>query len=185
MNIQKSELMERICRAAFGAGGACILAMLALTLVNIALRAGAGITLRYAAELSGCLCAAGVGLCLPLTQLRGGHVEAGLLEERLPRRWRGVQRFILALLCAVFLGAGAKEVFDLGFFVEEMGERIDGLDMGYGVFVLTLGAGCLLQAATLLARPLRTMAGLLRGASARGEGAEAHEACIRTAEEAS
>ncbi len=80
MKNQKN-ILESMSRAAFAAGCACIVAMLVLTLINIALRACLGISLRYAAELSGCLCAAGAGLCLPLTQLRGGHIEAGLLES--------------------------------------------------------------------------------------------------------
>lgn len=164
MKNQKN-ILESTSRAAFAAGCACIVAMLALTLANIALRACLGISLRYAAELSGCLCAAGAGLCLPLTQLRGG-----LMEERLPRRWRAFQRFVPALICVVFLGAAGGELFGLGFFVEEMGERIDGLNMGYGGFIMVLGAGCLLQAAALLAGPLRSLKGLLRGSrSGAGE----------------
>ena len=61
MKNQKN-ILESMSRAAFAAGCACIVAMLVLTLINIALRACLGISLRYAAELSGCLCAAGAGL---------------------------------------------------------------------------------------------------------------------------
>lgn len=185
MKNQKN-ILESASRAAFAAGCACIVAMLVLTLVNITLRACLESSLRYAAELSGCLCAAGAGLCLPLTQLRGGHIEAGLMEERLPRRWRTFQRFVLALICVVFLGAAGGELFGLGFFVEEMGERIDGLNMGYGAFIMALGAGCLLQATALLAGPLRSLRGLLCGNSSGAGETEVHlETCARQAEEAS
>ncbi len=183
MKNQKN-ILESISRAAFAAGCACIIAMLVLTLVNIALRACLDSSLRYAAELSGYLCAAGVALCLPLTQLRGGHIEAGLLEERLPRRWRAFQRFALALLCTAFLGAAAKELFELGLVVGEMGERIDGLNMGYGVFIMAMGVGCLLQTAALLVEPVRNMTVFLRGTSAVSGRAQP-EPCIRPTGEAS
>ncbi len=151
-------VLEKAARVMFVAGGALLLMMLALTLTNIGMRFFLGSSLRGAVEISGCLCAAGIGLCLPMAQMQGCHVAAGMAEERLPMLWRKVQAVLVMLVSAGLLLVAATEIVSLGLFVMEVDERIDGWDFSYYGLVFALAAGCAVQALAELA-PLAHAAG--------------------------
>lgn len=146
-------------RAMFGVGGLLLVLMLFLTLANILTRGLFGYSLRGVVEISGYLCAAAIGLSLPLAQIKGCHVAAGLLEERLPAGWIRAQRVLTALACVFFLGVVATEMTALGLFVLDVDERIDGWNFRYYGLVFALAAGCAVQALVLAAELVRALPG--------------------------
>ncbi len=152
-------ILLNTARAMFAAGGLLLAAMLTLTLTNIVARGLFGYSLRGVVEISGYMCAAAIGLSLPLAQIKGCHIAAGLLEERLPTGWIRIQRTLTALACVFFLGVTALEMASLGLFVLEVDERIDGWNFSYYGLVFALAAGCAGQALVLVAELLRALPG--------------------------
>lgn len=141
-------LTEQLALALFVTGGAMLLLVFGLALVNMAMRA-LGQPLRGMVEISGYLGAAAMGLCLPWVQRQAGHVEGGLLHQRLSRPCRLVQRSLTALASMVFMVVVTLELAELGWFVHEGMERIDGWDFGYAGLVGALALGCAVQALVL------------------------------------
>lgn len=144
-----NRLTDGLSRLLFGLGGILIAAMLALTLGNIILRL-CGLPLRGVIEISGYLGAAAIGLCLPRAQRTGSHIEAGMLNERLPRPVRRLCQALVLVLSIGFMLLAADEMIALGLFVHEMDERIDGWSFSYTPFVFALALGCAGQALVLV-----------------------------------
>lgn len=157
------KMTEQVALVLFVMGGALLLLIFGLAIVNMAMRA-VGQPLRGMVEISGYLGAAAMGLCLPWVQRQGGHVEGGLLHERLPRPCRLGQRVVTALVSMVFMVAVTLELTELGWFVHEGMERIDGWDFGYAGLVAALALGCATQALVLGCDTLKLL-GLPRGGS--------------------
>ena len=166
-----NRLLLNTARAMFAAGGVLLVLMLALTLTNIGARGLFDHSLRGVVEISGFLCAAAIGLSLPLAQIKGCHVTAGLLEERLPAAWIRAQQALTAAACVFFLGVAATEMVSLGLFVLDVDERIDGWNFSYYGLVFALAAGCVVQALVLMAELGRVLAGG-RSRAARAGGTE-------------
>lgn len=162
-----NRLLLNTARAMFAAGGVLLILMLALTLTNICARSFLHHSLRGVVEISGFLCAAAIGLSLPLAQVKGCHVAAGLLEERLPAAWIRAQQALTAAACVFFLGVAATEMLSLGLFVLEVDERVDGWNFSYYGLVFALAAGCIVQALVLLEELARVLAGRSESKAAR------------------
>lgn len=162
-----NRLLLDTSRAMFAAGGVLLALMLVITLTNILARGLFGYSFRGVVEISGFLCAAAIGLSLPLAQIRGCHVAAGLLEERLPAAWIRAQQALTAAACVFFLGVTATEMVSLGLFVLDVDERIDGWNFSYYGLVFALAAGCVVQALVLVAELIRLLSG--RGETRAGE----------------
>lgn len=128
------------------AGAAALAAMLLLICANIVLRpVGGGI--RGAAELGGYICALALGLSLPLSQLSGAHIEAGLRNRSLPRRARLILDMLTSLACAAILAAIAREIYEVALYSLDMGDYIDGFEFSCFPMALALALGLLLQGA--------------------------------------
>ena len=175
-----NRLLLSTARAMFAAGGVLLVLMLALTLTNIFTRGLLHHSLRGVVEISGFLCAAAIGLSLPLAQIRGCHVAAGLLEERLPAVWIRGQQMLTSAACVFFLGVTATEMVSLGLFVLEVDERVDGWNFSYYGLVFALAAGCVVQALVLLAEMARVLAG--RGEKRRARAGETESRLARPEE---
>ena len=146
--MRSADMTEKLARLLFMTGGSLVLVILALALGNMLLRA-LGEPLRGVVEISGYLGAAAMGLCLPYVQHRAGHIEGGLMHERLPRVCRRMQRPLTLAAATVFMGVLTWELADYGLFVHEGMERIDGWDFGYAGLVGAVALGCAVQALML------------------------------------
>lgn len=87
-------------------GGLCLVAMMALTCLDVVLRA-AGRPLEGAVELVAWLGAMVLALALPQTQARHGHVGLLTLVQRLPNRSSALLQTLAALGSLVLCGAAA------------------------------------------------------------------------------
>ena len=144
-----NRLTDKLARGLFALGGVLLLAILLLTLANITMRA-LGMPMRGVVEISGFLGAGAIGLCLPRAQRTGSHIEAGMLNERLPLSLRQGLQVCVSLLCLAFLLLAAWETLGLGIFVFEVEELIDGWSFSYYLLVFALAAGCAVQALVLI-----------------------------------
>jgi len=144
-----NRLTGRLSKGLFALGGVLLLVVLGLTLANIILRA-LGMPMRGVVEISGFLGAAAIGLCLPRAQRTGSHIEAGMLNDRLPRTARRVLQSGISLLCLVFMVIATVEMLGLGLFVLEVEELIDGWNFSYYGLVFALAAGCAVQALVMV-----------------------------------
>ena len=163
-----NRLTDRLAKGLFALGGILLLVILGLTLGNIILRA-LGMPMRGVVEISGFLGAAAIGLCLPRAQRTGSHIEAGMLNDRLPRTLRrGVQSGI-SLLCLGFMVLATVEMLGLGLFVLEVEELIDGWSFSYYGLVFALAAGCSAQALVMVDDMVQAFTALGGADDAAGE----------------
>ncbi len=128
------------------AGAAALAVMLLIICANIVLRPLGG-SIRGAAELGGYICALGLGLSLPLSQISGEHIGAGLWNRMLPKRMRLIMDALVNLACAALLAALAREIYGVAVYATEMGDYIDGFEFSYFPMALALALGLLLQGA--------------------------------------
>ncbi|MFI3271187.1 MAG: TRAP transporter small permease subunit [Pseudomonadota bacterium] len=138
-------LINTLTRIMLYAGGVLLLSIMALTLVNIVMR-GMGNGLRGGVEVSGFLGAAALGLCLPWVQKQGGHAMGGLLYEKLPTMVQRVHDVLVPLLCLLLTAAFTLELYEVGLFIYEGMEVVDGWNIPIVYFVAALTAGCAAQA---------------------------------------
>ncbi len=87
-------------------GGLCLVAMMALTCLDVVLRA-AGRPVEGAVELVAWLGALVLALALPQTQARHGHVGLLSLVQHLPRRASALVQTLAALGSLALCGAAA------------------------------------------------------------------------------
>ena len=144
-----NRVTDTVSRLLFALGGAVLVCILTLTLGNIILRLF-GMPVRGVIEISGYLGAAAVGLCLPRAQRTGSHIEAGMMNERLPVLPRRCLQLLTLLLSVAFMLMAASETYALGRFVREMDELIDGWGFSYDFLVFALALGCAVQALVLI-----------------------------------
>ncbi|MBU1273965.1 MAG: TRAP transporter small permease [Proteobacteria bacterium] len=94
-------------------GGACLVAMMALTCLDVVMRA-TGSPLEGAVELVAWLGALVLALALPQTQARHGHVGLLTLVQRLPRRSSAALQTLAALGSLTLCGAAAWQSWVYG-----------------------------------------------------------------------
>ena len=128
--------LRRITYAAAAIGGAAVLLMLVLVTANIVLRPFGG-TVRGVVEAGGCLCALGIGLCMPAAQMTGSHITAGLWLSALPRPAQSAQKGAGSLLCALLLFLVSRELFGVAEYALDTGEAIE----GFGISSCGMAAG--------------------------------------------
>lgn len=143
--LEKTEkILLKLSKLLAYAGAAALALILAVTCANILLRPFGG-TIRGAAELGGYLCALALGLCLPLSQMTGAHISAGLWNHRLPRALRLFMELLVSAACTAILVFAAREIYGVADYAMEMGEYIDGFEFSYFPMALALALGLLLQ----------------------------------------
>lgn len=129
-------MLRAACIAAAVGGCAVMLLMLCIICANIAIRPFGG-SIRGAQEISGYLCALGVGLCMPAAQLAGSHIKAGLWADKLPAFLQKLIESALNAACAATLALVAAELYSIGEMTLFMGEYIDGF--GFSYFTMAVG----------------------------------------------
>jgi TRAP-type C4-dicarboxylate transport system permease small subunit len=142
-------------------GGLCLVAMMALTCLDVVLRV-AGKPLEGAVELVAWLGALVLALALPQTQARQGHVGLMSLVKRLPRRPSLAVQILAALGSLALCGAAAWQCWVYAGQLAE-GHEISmtlGLPQHVLARVVSLGLGvtCLViagQAAALVKKAVR------------------------------
>lgn len=142
------------------AGGVLLLGIMVLTLVNIGMR-GMGNGLRGGVEVSGFLGAAAMGLCLPWVQKQRGHAEGGLLYDKLPKAVKQVHDVLVPLLCLALTVAFTRELYDLGVFIHEGMEVVDGWGIPIVYFVGALIVGCAMQCLVVMLEVLKAVLSVL------------------------
>lgn len=133
-----------LSRAMLYLGAILLLSIMALTLTNIGMRS-VGNGLRGGIEISGFLGAAALGLCLPWVQKQKGHAEGGLLYEKLPKAVRHIHDILVPFLSLALTMAFSYELYDLGLFIYEGMEVVDGWNIPIVYFVGALVLGCAVQ----------------------------------------
>ena len=141
--------LRRAAYACAAVGGAVMILMLALVTANMALRPFGG-TVRGIVEISGYLCALGIGLCMPAAQMAGSHITAGLWVSSLPRSLQAAQGGAGNLLCAGLLFLVGRELFDIAAYALDMGETIEGFDISCCVMAVGFGLGIALHGTLFL-----------------------------------
>jgi TRAP-type C4-dicarboxylate transport system permease small subunit len=136
-------------------GGAVMLVMLALVTANMVSRPFGG-TVRGTVEVSGYLCALGIGLCMPAAQMAGSHIAAGLWIASLPRPVQRIQGGAGNLLCAILLVFVGRELCDIAGYAFDLGEIIEGFGISHGGMAVGFACGIALHALMFLHAFLRT-----------------------------
>ena len=128
--------LRNLSRFMAAAGGAALLAMMVIFCANILLRPlGGGI--QGTVEISGCLCAMAVALCLPAAQFKGSHIEVGVMTQGFSPLALDWQKACASLLCSLLLLLTAGELLDLAQYTYNTGEIIEGF--GFSAFAMIAG----------------------------------------------
>ena len=148
--------LKRISYVAAIAGGLCMLAVVAVTCVNIAMRV-IGPGLHGAVEISGYLCALAVGLSLPAAQLNGSHIELGVFSSSFSDRVLLIQKSIISLLSIIVLSVVFKELLSLASYTNMSGELIEGFSFSFVLMALGMALGVFLHCLVFICCTLRAL----------------------------
>jgi TRAP-type C4-dicarboxylate transport system permease small subunit len=137
-------LPERVFRRAADLAGrvgiALLLVLLCTTCAAFGLRPF-GLAWRGAVEAGGYVCAAAVGLCLPMSQFAGSHITGGLWAGIFPRAAQRFLGVVIGLICAALLAAAGFEVFDIAVYIRQSGELMEGFPFSAFGMVAALALG--------------------------------------------
>lgn len=157
-------LIDKLTRAMLYVGGVLLLSIMTLTLVNVVMR-GMGNGLRGGVEISGLLGAAALGLCLPWVQKQKAHAEGGLLYAKLPKVVKRVHDVLVPLMCFALTALMTRELYDLGLFIYEGMEVVDGWNIPVVYFVAIMVFGCAVQGLVVLLELVRVLVDLSKKAA--------------------
>lgn len=155
-------LTNSIAKILLYIGGALLLSIMGLTLVNIVMRS-MGNGLRGGVEISGFLGAAALGLCLPWVQKQKEHAEGGLLYDKLPKLVQQIHDVLVPLLCLALTLAFTQELYDLGVFIHEGMEVVDGWNIPVVYFIGALIVGCAMQCLIVMLEVLKAVLVMIEG----------------------
>jgi TRAP-type C4-dicarboxylate transport system permease small subunit len=151
---RRGRLPERAADLAGTLGVALLLVLLLMTCAAFGLRPF-GLAWRGAVEAGGYVCAAAVGLCMPLSQFAGSHITGGLWADRLPRKARRVTGIAVSLICAALLGAAGLEVLGIAVYIRQSGELMEGFPFSSAGMAAVLAFGLLGQGCAVIFQALR------------------------------
>lgn len=134
------ELCDRAVRLLAFVAGAALLAMLALTVLNIALRAFA--TPFYGTfEVVGLLAAVVSGLALGVAQRERAHVAIDLVMSRAPTRLQLVVGAAVTLASVALFAMLAQQMWLYGMNFKEVGARSETLRLEFWPVPLVVAVG--------------------------------------------
>jgi TRAP-type transport system small permease protein len=133
-------------RVLMGLAALLLLALMAVTGVDVVGRYLLNAPLSGAFELTELLLGALVFVALPLVSRAGAHVEVDLLTELLPRSVNRVLGVFAALVSAAVLGFFAWRLIVLGMGQMADGSRSVSLDVPFAPFAFLGAAACILSA---------------------------------------
>lgn len=147
--------------------GACMVGLMALTIVDIVGRSTHWLTIKGSIEISRItvllLAFFGLGWCFA----NSGHIVVDLATHRAPKRFNRFLDLFWLLVAAAFLVVVAWLTFSAGLSAHDSGERSENLGWSPLVFYAASAFGGLTSAATCLALGL---VGFWRGSANFGEG---------------
>lgn len=140
-----------LCRVLAAVAGCCLVAMVALTTLNIVLRKPPfEAPLTGAHELTAFLGAMVISLSLPLNQLRKGNIRVEILQSLMPPRLRaGLERAGL-LASGAFCAVVVWRLLVYALVLRDRGEVSMTLAVPYFPFIVIAGGCFLILAAVLI-----------------------------------
>lgn len=133
-------LIDRVVRLLASLAGVTLLAMLALTVVNIAMRALA--TAFYGTfELVGLLAAVVVGLSLGVAQRERAHVSIDLVMSRVPVRLQLVVGAVVTLASAALFVVVAHQLWLYGLNLRDSGTLSETMRLEFWPVPLVVAVG--------------------------------------------
>jgi TRAP-type C4-dicarboxylate transport system permease small subunit len=138
-----------------GLGGAVLLAMMTVTVIDVVGRYVLAQPLPGAFDLTKIFLALLIFLGLPLVSSRGGHVTITLTDAWFPPRLAQARDWAVALLCAAICGVIAWRLWVLGGRLLSYGDVFDFIHVpkAYIAYPMSVLAG--LSAPLILARAVR------------------------------
>ena len=125
-------------------GGIMLIFMMLIATSNIIFRFF-GHPIKGTFEILGFLGAMVCSLSLAETEQKRGHIQVGLLYEKLPKGIRPVMDIMTLILSVSFWSLVCYKLFQLGFSIKEFGELSETLNIPYYPVVLFLPLECYLQ----------------------------------------
>jgi hypothetical protein len=136
-------------------GGMLLLLLLGMTCAAIGLRPF-GLVWRGCLEAGGYVCAAAVGLCLPMAQFAGSHITGGFWADRTPPGARRAIEIAVSLIGAAILAAAGSEVFSIGLYIRQSGELMEGFPFSSFAMAASLALGLVGQGCAMLIQRSRS-----------------------------
>lgn len=131
--------MSRLERAlGLGVAG-CMLAMMGLTVLDVAARKLLGTSVRGSVEVIELLMLGVVFAGLPLVSLKGEHILFDMLDNLLPRSLLKLQSLISNLACALLLAGAGLLVLQRARRTIDLGDVTPALAIGIGKFQFAIG----------------------------------------------
>jgi TRAP-type C4-dicarboxylate transport system permease small subunit len=121
-------------------GGIMLIFMMLIATSNIIFRFF-GHPIKGTFEILGFLGAMVCSLSLAETEQKRGHIQVGLLYEKLPKGIRPVMDIMTLILSVSFWSLVCYKLFQLGFSIKEFGELSETLNIPYYpvVFISAIG----------------------------------------------
>lgn len=131
--------MSRIERALGLAVAGCMLAMMAITVLDVVARKLLGTSVRGGVEVVELLMLGVVFAGLPLVSLKGEHIFFDMLDTLLPRGLLKLQSLISNAVCALLLAGAGILVLQRARRTIDLGDVTPDLALGVGKFQVVIG----------------------------------------------
>jgi TRAP-type C4-dicarboxylate transport system permease small subunit len=140
---------ERLCNVFVWIGGVALVAMTAISCLNMGLRM-LGYPMAGVYDLVCYLGALTAALPLAYTQLKKGHIAVDIVSLHFPAAVRKVAVGVSYALGVVFFSVGAWKLFSLATILRRSGEVSETLKMPFWPFTYAVAASCGLMVFCLL-----------------------------------
>ncbi len=137
-------------------GGVFVVAMIVLTCSNIFLRI-VWVPVKGTFELMGFFGAVAAAFALGYTQLMKGHISVDVLIMTFSKRTQRVLTVINSLICMIFFGLVAWQIFKYGNTLRSSGEVTETLRIIYYPFTYAVAVGCGVLSLTFLTDFLKSL----------------------------
>lgn len=159
------KIMNGLNRFLMVMAGISLVGMCLLTCANIILRV-TWIPIRGAFELMGFMGAVVTAFALGYTRVKRGHISVTVLVDAFSIRTRNVLGLLNGVICMIFFGIAAWQVFKKATILMRSGEVTETLRIIYYPFTYAVSLGCAVLALVLLTDMLKA-ARRLKGGSRR------------------
>jgi TRAP-type C4-dicarboxylate transport system permease small subunit len=148
------QFSRKVCNVLAVISGVALTLMMLLACANMFFRA-VWVPVQGTFELMGYLGAVVASFALGISQINKSHISVGLFFNSFPPLLRKILDFLTLLVSCLFFLLCAREVFNWGSFVLDIGELSETLGIVYYPFVFAVAFGYLCIAFVLFMEMLR------------------------------